>query len=166
MEKSMTFTRDNMVVIGVGDMKVNNDPDKVLITHSLGSCIGIAVHDNKAGVGGILHFMLPLSHEDKAKQNPFMFADTGIPALFKALYELGAEKRNMTVKVAGGACIMSDKNIFNIGQRNVLVMKKIFWKNGILIKGEDTGGNSWRTMKVEIATGKVLIKNSKGEYEL
>ena len=74
------------VVVGMSDMRVSNDTKDVLITYSLGSCIGIAVHDPMAGVGGILHFMLPDSSLDRAKalKNPFIFADTGIPALFQA----------------------------------------------------------------------------------
>ena len=63
------------VVIGVSDMKVSNDPEVLLVTYSLGSCIGIAIHEPVAKVGGILHFMLPESNldPDKAKSNPFMF---------------------------------------------------------------------------------------------
>ena len=83
------------IVVGVSDMKVNNDPKATIITYSLGSCIGIAVHDPVVKVGGILHFMLPESNLDpiKAKTNPFMFCDTGIPILFKSAYELGAKKQ-------------------------------------------------------------------------
>ena len=45
-----------------------------------------------------------------------MFADTGIPLLFKSCYKLGAEKKRMVIKVAGGARIMDDMNYFRIGE--------------------------------------------------
>ena len=82
------------LTVGVSDMKVSNDPGAVLVTYSLGSCIGIAIYDSVVRVGGLLHFMLPESklNLDKAKTTPCMFADTGIPALFKAAYKLGAKK--------------------------------------------------------------------------
>ena len=75
------------LVVGVSDMKVSDDSDAVLVTYSLGSCIGIAVWDSVVRVGGLLHFMLPDSTIDpaKAKKNPHMFADSGIPALFKPI---------------------------------------------------------------------------------
>ncbi|MCH7684368.1 MAG: hypothetical protein IIB35_11755 [Gemmatimonadetes bacterium] len=40
---------------------------------------------------------------ENAKANPAMFGDTGIPALFRATYELGVGKRNIIVKFAGGS---------------------------------------------------------------
>lgn len=93
-------------------MKVSNNQEDVLITYALGSCIGVAVYDPLVRVGGLLHFMLPDSNldVDKAKANPAMFADTGIPLLFKSCYRLGAEKHRMVVKVAGGASILDDTN--------------------------------------------------------
>lgn len=72
------------VVVGVADCQVSKDTESTLITYALGSCIAIAIHDAVAGVGGLLHFMLPESSIDrtKAAHNPYMFADTGIPMLF------------------------------------------------------------------------------------
>ena len=147
-------------------MKVAGNLEDTLITHALGSCIGVAVYDPKAKVGGLLHYMLPDSNLDlnKAKKTPAMFADTGIPFLFKSCYKLGAEKKRMIVKVAGGASILDDANYFRIGQKNITALKKIFWKNNVLVDGEDTGKNYNRTVTLDIATGKVVVKNSGGVY--
>jgi chemotaxis protein CheD len=161
-------TKEAGLIVGIGDMKVARGENMVITTHSLGSCVGIAIFDPGQSVGGILHFQLPLStsNPQKALEKPFMFADTGIPAMFKAAYDLGAEKKRLIVKVAGGASVMEDHNVFNIGERNCIIMKKLFWKNGIMITAEDLGGDSWRTMRLEHETGRLLIKNSHGEYEL
>ena len=77
-------------VVGVADMKVSNDQEQMLVTYSLGSCIGVAIYDPVARVGGMLHYMLPESSLDrrKAQKNPSMFGDTGIPFLFKSSYKL------------------------------------------------------------------------------
>ncbi len=143
-------------------MKVSNDPLATLITYSLGSCIGVSIYDPVACVGGMLHFMLPESKidEQKASANPWMFADSGIPLLFKSAYQLGAEKKRILVKVAGGAQILDNSNFFKIGSRNYAAMRKIFWANGVLIKGEAIGGEVNRTISLEMATGKVLVKTS------
>ncbi|MDD5531533.1 MAG: chemotaxis protein CheD [Syntrophales bacterium] len=82
------------LVVGVADLKVSDNPHDILVTYALGSCIGVAVFDPVSKVGGLIHFMLPDSTLDpeKAREKPAMFADTGIPMLFKSCYELGAEK--------------------------------------------------------------------------
>ncbi len=71
--------------MGVADMKVSSQQEEVLVTHALGSCIGVAIYDPVARVGGILHFMLPDSSLDAAKgqEHPYRFADTGLPQLFR-----------------------------------------------------------------------------------
>ena len=157
------------LVIGISDMKVSNQADDVLITYSLGSCIGVTIWDPVAKVGGLLHYMLPDSSLDreKARTKPFMFADSGIPLLFKETYKYGAVKNRLIVKVVGGSQIMDNAGIFNIGKRNHAVLRKIFWKNNIMIAKEDVGGTGNRTVSLEIGTGITRLKVSgRGEFEL
>jgi chemotaxis protein CheD len=156
------------VVVDIADFQVTADPKQDLVTYSLGSCIGVAIWDPEAHVGGMLHYMLPESaiSPDKAKLNPAMFGDTGIPALFRAAYELGASKKRIIVKVAGGSSLLDDKGTFNIGKRNYILLRKIFWKNGVLIESEDVGGSLSRTMRLSVGSGRVTIKNRSREVEL
>jgi chemotaxis protein CheD len=146
-------------VVGVADMKISNKQGDIIVTHALGSCIGLALHDPVARVGGILHFMLPASsvNPTKAKTNPFMFADTGIPAIFRQAFGLGATKKNLKVKVAGGAAVFEDKDFFAVGKRNQVLTRKILWKNNILIEGENLGGSQSRTLYLEIGTGRAWM---------
>jgi len=155
------------LIVGIADSKISNNKDDVVITYALGSCVGIVVFDPLVRVGGLLHYMLPDSTLDlvKAREDPDMFADTGIPALFKSCYKLGAEKKRMIVKVAGGASILDDTNFFRIGQKNIMAMRKIFWKNNVMIDKEDTGLNCNRTVRLEMSTGKVYIRSSGGEMK-
>jgi chemotaxis protein CheD len=153
-------------VVGVADMKVSNKTEDEIITYSLGSCIGIALFDPYVKVAGILHFMLPESELDvkKAGKNPFMFADTGIPRLFKEAYKYGAKKQRMKVVIAGGAQILDQKGFFNIGKRNYMAVKKMFFRNNVFSDFEDIGGNINRTVIVRVETGAVVIKTAgKGE---
>lgn len=152
------------VVVGISDVKVSNKEGDCLVTYALGSCIAVAVYDPRVKVGGLLHYMLPDSTLDseKAREHPGMFADTGIPLLFKSCYKFGAEKRRMIIKVAGGARIMDDTNYFRIGQKNLTALRKIFWKNSVLIDAEDIGENFNRTVRLEISTGRFLVKGFGG----
>jgi chemotaxis protein CheD len=131
-----------------------------LVTYSLGSCIGVAIYDPVVKVGGLLHFMLPESSidKDKAAKNPYMFADTGIPAFFKAAYALGLKKSRVKVAVAGGGMILDDSGRFNIGKRNYTTLRNLFWKNNVLIDAEDVGGSDSRTVYLDMATGTVKVR--------
>jgi len=154
------------IIIGVSDMKVSNDPRDTLITYSLGSCVGVIIYDPTVKVGGLLHFMLPESEldKDKAQKNPYMFADTGIPSLFKQSYKLGAVKQRMRVVVVGGAQVLDQKGFFNIGKRNYMAVRKIFWKNKVMVDYEDIGGSVNRTVKLDIGSGDVWLKVSGREF--
>ena len=156
-------------VVGVADMKICATPGELVVTHALGSCLGIAIHDPVAQVGGILHVTLPLSSmaPDKAKANPYMFVDTGLPRFFREAYAAGAVKERLVVKVAGGANLNSDHNDrFAIGKRNRIVLRKLFWKNSILVDGEDVGGDSPRTMYLEVGSGAVWLTVARRRKDL
>jgi chemotaxis protein CheD len=149
--------------VGVADLVVSNDPGERIITYALGSCLGVTVHDPVAGVAGMLHLMLPESSIDpvKGEHQPEMFVDTGIPLLFKSCYKLGAKKERMTVKVAGGAHAAAnpDDDRFQIGKRNLVALRKIFWKNGVMIAASDVGGaQTSRTMWIDVGSGVVTLK--------
>ncbi len=83
------------LVIGVADCLVSDDPEAVLVTYALGSCIAVVIHDPVSRVGGLLHYMLPESTLDQAKaqERPYMFADTGIPLLFHRPTSWGPSSR-------------------------------------------------------------------------
>lgn len=157
-------------IIGIADMKVSARPDDVLITYALGSCLGIAIYDSAAKVGGLLHVMLPTSsvNPTKAAGNPLMFVDTGVPELFKACYKAGAKKERIVVKVAGGASLQNNAegDQFQIGKRNFLMLRKLLWKNNVLIESCDVGENHSRTMALDIATGEVILKINNQESKL
>jgi chemotaxis protein CheD len=154
-------------IVGVADMKVSNDLNDTIITYSLGSCIGLVIYDPFVKAGGILHYMLPDSTIDreKAEKNPYMFADTAIPRLFKQAYTLGAKKQRMKIYIAGGAEILDQKGFFNIGKRNYVALKKMFFRNNVLISKQHVGGNVNRTVRLEIATGDIYIKTSGSSEE-
>lgn len=157
------------MIIGISDMKVSKEPDDMLITYSLGSCIGLVVWDPVAKVGGLLHYMLPEARldEKRAKQRPFMFANSGIPLLFKEAYKLGAKKNRLQVKAFGGAQIMDSAGVFNIGKRNYQIMRLMFEKNNIRLTKEDIGGSVNRTVSLEVGSGITRLKMpGRGEMEI
>ncbi len=158
----------NLLTVDIADYKVSADPDTVLVTYALGSCIGVMVWDPVRKAAGMIHYMLPLSETspEKAKSRPAMFADAGIPLLFHGLYALGCDKKNLIVKVAGGGTLHDESGRFAIGQRNYTVLRKMFWKTGVVIAAEDVGGSKSRTVRLAVATGRCTISSQGSEVEL
>ena len=155
-------------VVGVGDYKTSGNSTEVLVTYSLGSCLGVSAYDPKAKVGGLLHFMLPDSriNPEKAAAQPAMFADTGLTAFLNELFFLGATRKNLWVKLAGGSKVLKDGEFFDIGRRNLLVAKKLLWKNDLPVLAEETGGEMSRTLRLRMEEGITLVKDTQGEREL
>ncbi len=150
-------------------MKISSTREDEIITFALGSCLGIIVFDPIAHVGGMVHVMLPSSSIDlvKAFSNPSMFVDTGVKNLFLASYKAGAQRNRLLVFAAGGACAngLEHDDYFQIGKRNVTVLRSLLWKNGILLNNSDFGGNLARTMSLDIGTGQVTVR-IKGSTEI
>jgi len=158
-------------IIGIAEMAVSSAGGERLVTYALGSCLGVCVHDPVAGVGGLLHVMLPSSEIDpqKAQRNPCMFVDTGVPELFRAAYRAGAQKERLVVKVVGGAATADGEqpDSFQVGKRNVLTLRKLLWKNGVILRAEDVGGQRLsRSVFLQVATGEVLVKTNGRESTL
>ena len=148
------------VIIDISDAKVSNSPEDILVTYSLGSCIGVCLYDPAARVGGMLHYQLPTSTMDRARaeSKPYMFADTGMKLLVDQLTAMGAGKKRLQAKLAGGATMATGPQGFDIGKRNYLAIRKIFWSYGMIIDAEDIGGSSARNLYLDMVDGAVTVR--------
>ena len=157
-----------LITVGMGDLRVSADPESTLVTYALGSCIAVLVYDPVHRIGGMIHYMLPHSSitPEKALARPAMFADTGVPLLFEKMYALSARKADLTVKVVGGANINDENGTFEIGRRNYVILRKMFWKVGVAVAAEDVGGSASRTTRLCLATGRTTVRTSADPVEV
>jgi chemotaxis protein CheD len=155
-------------IVGISEMKTSDQAEDILITHSLGSCIGLALYEPRLRIGGLIHCMLPLSTLDpeRALERPCMFTDTGVLQLIQAMLDRGARAENLIAKVAGAASLLDNSGHFGIGARNQVILRMMLNKNQIPIAAEDTGGNKARTMSFHLDTGLILLRSGGVEYEL
>ncbi len=149
----------NIIVVGISDMQVSDVPEACLTTYALSSCIAVVIHDPVRQVGGMIHYALPtcLRNPPKGKRRPAMFADSGVPALFRSMYEFGCRKKDLVVKVAGGGHHHDTHGTFNIGRKNYVYLRKLLWHNSVLIAAEDVGGQKTRTVSLHVGSGLVTI---------
>src|SRR5262249_55507083 len=132
--------------------------------YALGSCVAIVAYDPLVRAGGLLHLMLPESKisPDKALAQPAMFADTGLPMLFRALVGLRASAARLRLFVAAGACIMCTTDTFKIGERNVRTVTAYLANAGLSVREWAVGGTINRTVHLALATGNVTLKTPLG----
>lgn len=149
-----------LYVVNISDMKYSTSPEDVLITYSLGSCLGVTAYDPKAMVGGLVHCLLPRASaaRDRAEQNPYMFVTTGVAMMVRTLMKKGAEVQRMIFKAAGGANMRND-DMFRTGERNYEALMRLLDRNDITLAAKQVGGTIPRTMSLYMATGEVIIKS-------
>lgn len=158
----------NTLTVGIGDWAVSTNPEDTIKTYALGSCIAVIILDVKIGMAGMIHIALPDStiDPDKAKSLPGYFADTGLPLMIEEMKRLGAVRAHVRVKIAGGAAVMDDKGIFDIGKRNLLAAKRILWKSSLGAIAEDTGGDISRTVTVRVISGETTISSGSKQWQI
>ena len=155
-------------IVGLSDLKMSDSPGDTLVTYSLGSCLAVVTYDRKQQRAGLLHVMLPDSGIEKLSKssiafNPYKYVDTGVPELFRRHYKYGTDKKDICIGVFGGAQVFDRNDYFNIGKRNYLALRKLLWKEGVLITHEHVGSNVHRTVRVDIGSGTITVDVNKEE---
>lgn len=148
-------------------MAVSNNPHLILSTYALGSCIAVVAYDAAVKTGGILHLMLPESaiSPGKARSQPAMFADTGLPAFMKLLHGLSADRSRLRIFVTGGASVLGGNDPFRIGERNTDATLRFLSTHGYTVLRTETGGSINRTVHLELSSGGVSLKTPGANVE-
>ena len=160
---SLTAT-SSLLAAGIGEMVLSSSPDDHLIAYGLGSCIALAVWDPRARVGGLAHFMLPSGPANSS--SPVKFIDTGLDSFLRALEAQGVVLNRSTLKAAGAAAMLTVGGGLAIGKRNAEMMQTSLTERGLNLTAASLGGNVGRTVQLEVADGRFLIKSLSSVTEL
>jgi chemotaxis protein CheD len=154
------------IAVRMGEIAVSSNPGDVLISLGLGSCIGLALVDQRRGIAGLAHVMLP---EAIAGGGPIgKFADVAVPALVEQTTALGTSRAMLSAVLVGGAQMfaLGGSGALDIGVRNDTAVRAALAKERITIVAAETGGSQGRTIRV-MPGGAVLSKAAGGaEIEL
>jgi chemotaxis protein CheD len=154
----------NLLVAGIGEMVLSNNPDAHLVAYGLGSCIALAVWDSRAKVGGLAHFMLPSG--PASGSSPVKFIDTGLDPFLRAVEAKGAMLNRCTLKAAGAAAMLTVGGGLAIGKRNAEALQAALAERGLALNASSLGGNAGRTVQLDVTTGRFLIKSLSSVSEL
>lgn len=153
------------LTVSISDMKISRKPSEMLITHSLGSCLGLSAWDPGAGVGGLIHCLLPKSASPDVK-NPFMYVNVGVPRMIRKMVSMGCTRETLIFKAAGCGRMLQIQNQFDTGAQNLAILEALFTKNGVRLAAKDVGGSIPRTMSLHIDSGLVIISSQGKEWEI
>jgi chemotaxis protein CheD len=146
-----------VLVAGIGEMVVTGNQQAALVAYGLGSCVALTMWDPRSRVAGLAHFMLPagpLTHP------PVKFVDSGLPQFFAEFKRRGGDPRRSHFKAAGGAAMLAIMaSSMEIGKRNAEALELALDLHGLRLHRKDLGGTSGRTVQLEPATGRLLIKS-------
>jgi chemotaxis protein CheD len=122
----------------------------------LGSCISVCLFDDQLKYGGINHYMMPWWN-GKNLPSP-KYGDIAIERLIEKMIALGTVKQNLVAKIFGGANQLAFRNRFDIGEQNTTIARDLLKKHGIVITGENVGGDRGRKIVFNTQTGQVFMK--------
>jgi chemotaxis protein CheD len=150
-------------MVRMGELAVSSAPGHVLVSLGLGSCIGLALIDRRLGIAGLAHVVLPQS-QGHAQENPRKFADLAIPEMLSQLDELGARKVRLEAVLVGGASMFAVSTAsLEVGQRNEAAVRELLEQQRIPIVAAATGGNKGRTVRVDVASSSVTVREAGGK---
>jgi chemotaxis protein CheD len=161
----MTLTSNpSLLVAGIGEMVMSSNSDAHLVAYGLGSCIALAVWDPRSKVGGLAHFMLPNGPANAG--SPVKFIDSGLDAFLKAVEARGAAMNRSILKAAGAAAMLTVGGGLAIGKRNADAIHTALAERGLALTAASLGGTAGRTVQLEVADGRFLIKSLSSVTEL
>jgi chemotaxis protein CheD len=155
----------NVIPVGIGELHATDQHDIELVAYGLGSCVGVVVYDEATRAGGMVHVLLPeRSWGCEPPESPdghARYADTGIRKLLDRVTDLGASRRRLVAKIAGGARMFQvprDMDALDIGARNAEAVRVVLAETGVPIVAQDVGGTVGRTMRYLVGPGKVYVR--------
>jgi chemotaxis protein CheD len=149
------------IAVRMGEIAVSANPADVLVSLGLGSCIGLALVDQRRGIAGLAHIMLP---EALAGGGPVgKFADLAVPELVAQTTALGTSRPMLKAVLVGGAQMfaLGGSGAMDIGVRNDTAVRAALVKERITVVAAETGGSKGRTIRVTPG-GSVLSKEAGG----
>jgi len=147
-------------LVGAGDYLIASSEQQQLVEALLLTCVGVAIYDKVAGVGGLCHILLPDPPEQDNIWQPKSYASSCLALFVDDLLKNGAQFSRLEAVVAGGALGIPfsqyDLNL-DIGGRTCECVYRFLKRHAIPVKKSETGGCFGMKICVNTATWHVKI---------
>jgi chemotaxis protein CheD len=142
-----------------------------LLARHVSSDIALAICMPGRGFAALVRFSLPdrkQAADGESFVNLWANAETAIPTLVDSLRTLSLEFGELSACAVGGASERAngasesankdEHYIPSLGRRNEIALRRILWRQGILLRGQDLGGNCAKSLWLETATGRAIVR--------
>jgi len=133
----------------------------VVLTTVLGSCVAACIRDEKAGVGGMNHFMLPEDEgggADRMLSASMRYGCYALEVLINELLKMGARRERLEAKVFGGGAVLASMTTLNIGDRNAEFVLRYLKTEEIRVAAQDLRGPHARRVSYFPLSGLALVR--------
>lgn len=140
-----------------GEFYVTSDPQEIIAT-TLGSCVSACIRDRVSGIGGMNHFMLPLSNNSSSQwlSMATRYGSHAMEHLINEILKLGARRENLEVKLTGGGKVV--KNMSDVGQSNIDFVLEYVRLESLDVVAQDLGDVHPRKVLYHPQTGQMRVK--------
>jgi putative nucleotidyltransferase with HDIG domain len=147
-------------LISAGDYLIEHSGRYRIFEALLLTCVGVAVYDKTAGVGGLCHILLPDPPEPENSWQPKSYASSCLALFVDDLLKSGAKLSRLEAVVAGGALGIPFSQYdlqLDIGGRTCECVYRFLKRHAIPVKISETGGCFGMKICVNTATWQVRI---------
>lgn len=134
-----------------------------MIATTLGSCVSACIWDEKNGIGGMNHFMLPLTDKDKDEvvwgnlpSDATRYGNYAMEHLINEIMTNGGLRRNIRAKVFGGGKVLKQGS--DIGAKNIDFVLQYLDVERIPLLSHDLGDLYPRKVIFDPVTGRAKMK--------
>lgn len=155
-----------MISVGIGEFAISDGVNETIITYALGTCVAVVFYCPHNRTAAMAHIVLPENSEVQSnlslnmkREKPSFYATEIIPLLVN-YFEIHkrCKGKSLQVHVIGGADSKDKNDYFQVGKRNVDMVKRLINHFNLRISTEETGGHMSRTVSIDINTGSLQIK--------
>jgi chemotaxis protein CheD len=132
-----------------------------LIATVLGSCVSACIRDPDMAIGGMNHFMLPVSADMSASSfnsEATRYGNFAMEKLINDILKNGGRREALEIKLFGGGKVIAHMNQADVGNRNIKFARDYVKMEGFQVKAEDLGDIYPRKVIYDPMSGKVQVK--------
>lgn len=133
-----------------------SDGELMLVT-TLGSCVSACIWDDRNGIGGMNHFLLPQQGSADVASESARYGGFAMELLINGLLKAGALRAELQAKVFGGGAVLASMTHSRVGARNAQFVREYLAHEGIPIVAEDLEGDRPRKLHFFPRIGRVFV---------